>query len=201
MTSCRPARPSTGVPANGRPTTSAPRSSSPNVTTCTSRSPSSRSTTCSSAPRSRRSTPGSSTTTATATRSGAHSRQGCSPASTATGSPTTHAARSPDTSGWRSRSSIADTIARVERLRPIADRLGCSMAQLALAWCASNPNVSTVITGASRVSQVHDNFAALDVIPLITRRGQSRDRGRGQLSRASQAAAVAAAAFARPDEK
>ena len=42
------------------------------------------------------------------------------------------------------------------------------MAQLALAWCASNPHVSTVITGASRVSQVHDNFAALDVIPLIT---------------------------------
>jgi diketogulonate reductase-like aldo/keto reductase len=53
-------------------------------------------------------------------------------------------------------------------VRPIADRLGCSMAQLALAWCASNPHVSTVITGASRVGQVHDNFAALDVIPLIT---------------------------------
>ena len=61
-----------------------------------------------------------------------------------------------------------DTVERVERLRPIADRLGCSMAQLALAWCTSNPHVSTVITGASRVSQVHDNFAALDVIPLIT---------------------------------
>ena len=70
---------------------------------------------------------------------------------------------------WLAQSLVdPDTVARVERLRPIADRLGCSMAQLALAWCASNPHVSSVITGASRVSQVHDNFAALDVIPLVT---------------------------------
>ena len=41
------------------------------------------------------------------------------------------------------------------------------MAQLAIAWCAANPNVSTVITGASRPSQVVENFAALDVIPLL----------------------------------
>jgi voltage-dependent potassium channel beta subunit len=62
----------------------------------------------------------------------------------------------------------AQAIARVERLRPIADRLGCSMAQLALAWCTKHPQVSTVITGASRVSQVEQNFAAIDVIPLLT---------------------------------
>ena len=43
----------------------------------------------------------------------------------------------------------------------IADRLGCTLSQLAIAWCASNPNVSTVITGASRVEQVHENLAAL----------------------------------------
>jgi voltage-dependent potassium channel beta subunit len=61
-----------------------------------------------------------------------------------------------------------EALAKVERLRPIADELGCTMAQLALAWCASNPNVSTVITGASRASQVVENFAALDVVPLIT---------------------------------
>ena len=70
---------------------------------------------------------------------------------------------------WLAQSLVdPDTVGRVERLRPIAERLGCSMAQLALAWCASNPHVSSVITGASRVSQVHDNFAALEVIPLIT---------------------------------
>ena len=61
-----------------------------------------------------------------------------------------------------------EAIQRVERLRPIADRLGCSMAQLALAWCTKNPMVSTVITGASKVSQVEQNFGAVDVIPLIT---------------------------------
>jgi voltage-dependent potassium channel beta subunit len=61
-----------------------------------------------------------------------------------------------------------DALAKVERLRPIADRLGCSIAQLALAWCTKHPMVSTVITGASKPSQVSENFAALEVIPLIT---------------------------------
>ncbi|MGI9051101.1 MAG: potassium channel beta subunit family protein [Ilumatobacteraceae bacterium] len=56
---------------------------------------------------------------------------------------------------------------RVEALRPIADGLGCTLAQLALAWCTKNPNVSTVITGASRPSQVTENFAALDVIDQL----------------------------------
>jgi aryl-alcohol dehydrogenase-like predicted oxidoreductase len=42
------------------------------------------------------------------------------------------------------------------------------MAQLAIAWCAANPNVSSVITGASRPSQVVENFGALDVIPAIS---------------------------------
>lgn len=62
----------------------------------------------------------------------------------------------------------AEAIAKIERLRPIADRLGCTMAQLAIAWCTKHPMVSTVITGASRPSQVTENFAALGVIPLIT---------------------------------
>jgi voltage-dependent potassium channel beta subunit len=67
----------------------------------------------------------------------------------------------------RERLSGGDDVARVERLRPIADELGCSLAQLALAWCTVNPNVSTVITGASRPSQVAENFAALDVIDSL----------------------------------
>jgi voltage-dependent potassium channel beta subunit len=71
--------------------------------------------------------------------------------------------------GWLAgRMSDAEAIARVEKLRPIADRLGCTMAQLALAWCTKNPHVSSVITGASKVSQVEQNFGALDVIPLLT---------------------------------
>lgn len=62
------------------------------------------------------------------------------------------------------RFSDAELIARVERLRPIADRLGCSMAQLAIAWATLHPMVASVITGASRPGQVVENFAALEVI-------------------------------------
>ena len=71
--------------------------------------------------------------------------------------------------GWLAeRLTDAATIAKVENLRPIAADLGCSMAQLGIAWCAANPRVSTVITGASKLSQVGENFAALDVIDLLT---------------------------------
>ena len=66
------------------------------------------------------------------------------------------------------RMTNAAAIARVEGLRPIAERLECTMAQLALAWCTLSPNVSSVITGASRVEQVVANFGALDVISKIT---------------------------------
>ncbi len=59
-------------------------------------------------------------------------------------------------------------IAKVQKLAPIADDLGTTMPKLALAWCLKNPNVSTVITGASRVSQVEENFETLDVIPQLT---------------------------------
>jgi voltage-dependent potassium channel beta subunit len=68
----------------------------------------------------------------------------------------------------QARLTDGEAIERVERLRPIADELGCTMAQLALAWCTRNPAVSTVITGASRPSQVTENFEALHVIPLLT---------------------------------
>lgn len=56
----------------------------------------------------------------------------------------------------------------VDKLRPIAERLGGTLAQLALAWAAKNPNVSTVITGASRASQVTENFKALTLLPKLT---------------------------------
>ncbi len=58
--------------------------------------------------------------------------------------------------------------AKVRRLAVVSDRLGCSLAQLAIAWCAVNPHVSTVITGASTATQVHENMGALDVIPELT---------------------------------
>ncbi len=57
---------------------------------------------------------------------------------------------------------------RVRALGAVAQDLGCTQAQLALAWCARHPNVSTVITGASRVEQVHENLAALERVDALT---------------------------------
>lgn len=62
----------------------------------------------------------------------------------------------------------AERIAKVKRLVPISQDLGCTMSQLALAWCLKNPNVSTVITGASRAEQVHENMKAIDFIDKLT---------------------------------
>jgi voltage-dependent potassium channel beta subunit len=56
-----------------------------------------------------------------------------------------------------------EAIEKIKQLTAIADDLGCSMAQLAIAWCLKNPNVSTVITGASKPEQVHENMKAIDV--------------------------------------
>src|SRR6185369_4174799 len=54
--------------------------------------------------------------------------------------------------------------AAVSDLAAIAKELDCTLAQLALAWCLKNPNVSSVITGASRVSQVEENMKAVGVV-------------------------------------
>jgi len=56
------------------------------------------------------------------------------------------------------------TLTGVQNLAPIAEGLGLSMAQLALAWCLRQKNVSSVIIGASRPSQVEDNAGASGVI-------------------------------------
>ncbi|KAJ3347009.1 hypothetical protein HDU83_002454 [Entophlyctis luteolus] len=61
-----------------------------------------------------------------------------------------------------------EKLEKVSKLQPIAEKLGCSLAQLALAWCITNPNVSTVITGASKASQVTENIKALAVVPKLT---------------------------------
>ena len=58
--------------------------------------------------------------------------------------------------------------AKVRALKEVADELGVTLAQLSIAWCARNPDVSTVITGASRVEQVHDNMGALDALAKLT---------------------------------
>jgi len=59
-------------------------------------------------------------------------------------------------------------LAVVRRLAPIAADLGCTLAQMSLAWCLRNPHVSTVITGASRPAQVIENMKALDVVGKLS---------------------------------
>ena len=57
---------------------------------------------------------------------------------------------------------------KVSDLKVIADELDVTLTQFSLAWCAKNPNVSTVITGASNAAQVRENMTALEVLPLLT---------------------------------
>jgi len=61
-----------------------------------------------------------------------------------------------------------ENIAKVQALEPIAKELDCTVSQLSLAWCLKNPFVSSVITGASRVEQVHENMKAGEIAPKLT---------------------------------
>jgi voltage-dependent potassium channel beta subunit len=67
----------------------------------------------------------------------------------------------------KDRVTDASANAKVQALKAVADDLGCSLSQLAIAWCAANPNVSTVILGASRVEQLQENLGAIDVLGAL----------------------------------
>jgi aryl-alcohol dehydrogenase-like predicted oxidoreductase len=58
---------------------------------------------------------------------------------------------------WR-----AEVLDAVGRLTPLAAKAGCSMSQLALAWCLRRPEVTSVIVGATSTRHVDDNVAAAD---------------------------------------
>jgi len=59
-------------------------------------------------------------------------------------------------------------IEKIRRLTALAGEIGISVTHLSLAWCLMNPNVSTVILGASRLSQLEDNLASLEVLDRLT---------------------------------
>ncbi|MGZ5504470.1 MAG: aldo/keto reductase, partial [Chthoniobacterales bacterium] len=59
-------------------------------------------------------------------------------------------------------------LAKVKQLAKVADDLGTTLPRLALAWCLKNPNVSTVITGASKPKQVRENMKAGELVPQLT---------------------------------
>ncbi len=67
-----------------------------------------------------------------------------------------------------------ENIGKVKQLEPLAKDLGCTLAQLSLAWCLKNPNVSTVITGASRPEQVIENMKAVEVVPKLDSEAMER---------------------------
>lgn len=59
-------------------------------------------------------------------------------------------------------------IEKVRKLAKIAEGLGGNTTQLALAWCAMNPNVSTVILGATKIEQIEDNMGAIKLFHKMT---------------------------------
>ena len=71
--------------------------------------------------------------------------------------------------GWlQDQLTDSERLNRVAALKPLADRMGASLAQFSLAWCLQNPYVSTVLTGASRVEQVQENMQAIDFVDSFT---------------------------------
>ena len=64
--------------------------------------------------------------------------------------------------------SWKEEIEAVRSLKSIADRLGASQSQLAIAWCLKNANVSSIITGASRPEQLEDSVGALALLEKLT---------------------------------
>lgn len=68
-----------------------------------------------------------------------------------------------DTNDWLQKELTPERIGKVKELSKVADDLGCSSAQLAIAWCLKNPRVSTVITGASNSAQITENLKAAEV--------------------------------------
>jgi len=70
---------------------------------------------------------------------------------------------------WLKKMNVTeDKLEKSRALKKLADDLGLSLPKLAIAWCAKNPNVSTVILGASKLSQLEETLTALDVLPMLT---------------------------------
>ena len=90
------------------------------------------------------------------------------------GIPSDSRANLPGYEWLKSRLTDPAVLTTVRNLQPIADALGCTLSQLAIAWCVKNPNVSTVITGASRAAQVRENMKVLEIAPKLTEEVMAR---------------------------
>ena len=67
----------------------------------------------------------------------------------------------------KDRIMVTEKIGKVKRLKPVADKLGTSLATLSIAWCIRNPNVTTAILGATKKEQLDENFKALELYPKL----------------------------------
>ena len=71
----------------------------------------------------------------------------------------------------------ANMVKKVQELQKVADELGTTLPKLAIAWCLKNPNVSTVILGATKVHQLEENLAASEVVEKLTEEVMTRIEG------------------------
>ena len=71
---------------------------------------------------------------------------------------------------WLKDKTLGDTdkMEKLKKLYMLSKELGISLAHLALCWCLKNKNVSTVILGASKVSQLEENLKCFDSLPKLT---------------------------------
>lgn len=70
--------------------------------------------------------------------------------------------------GLKEKSLVDQTLEKVDKLKPIAEKLGATLAQLGLAWCVANEHCSTVIMGATKEHQLEDNIKAIEVVKKLT---------------------------------
>lgn len=68
---------------------------------------------------------------------------------------------------WLQKVVTPERVAKMKLFETVAKDLGCSTSQLALAWCAKNPRVTSVITGATKMSQLEENLGALAVLERL----------------------------------
>lgn len=68
----------------------------------------------------------------------------------------------------KNRLLVEENIKKVKLLKNVADKLNTTLPKLAIAWCLKNPNVSTVILGATKTTQLQENLSAMYVVPLLT---------------------------------
>ncbi|HEY0678997.1 MAG TPA: aldo/keto reductase [Chitinophagaceae bacterium] len=77
--------------------------------------------------------------------------------------------------GWlKDKTFVAEKVNKVKKLQTVANDIGCSLAELAVAWCVVNTNVTTAILGATKKEQLLQNIKSLEVLPKLTADVMSR---------------------------